>query len=193
MFCQNSLHINYLCTNKFKICNAGGSDFAAVTVTRACDGSERAPSSAALLGVAICLRFPQLAVHNIFADMAICLKRFGHFIQSPQTRPESCKHSGRGRLQTSALVYLTGKVKPTSRKHDPNEVHEKVVEPKIISLRPAILYIVVVEVEHGCGVVQDIAIDLTEANNELQRVAKGMRLGNVEGDDVAHWPPAGQL
>ena len=107
-----------------------------------------------------------------------------------RTHPESCKHFGRGSLQALVLVWLTGKVKLTSRKDDPDEVHEKVVEPEIVSFRPAILYVMMVEVEHGCGVVQNVAIYLTKANDELERVAKRMRLRNVECDHIAHRTPA---
>lgn len=52
---------------------------------------------------------------------------------------------------------------PRTRAHrNPNKVHEKVVEPEVIALRPAERHSMEIEVEHARGVVKDISVDLTQ-------------------------------
>jgi hypothetical protein len=59
----------------------------------------------------------------------------------------------------------------TARNDNPEEVHQEKVKPEIVPLGPAVRDVFVVEVEHGCSIVEDITIDDTEAYQTLQRVS----------------------
>lgn len=58
----------------------------------------------------------------------------------------------------------------TARYDDPNEVHEKVITPEIVCLRSAVRDSFIVVVEHAGRVIKDIAIDLAEGYQCLERV-----------------------
>jgi hypothetical protein len=59
----------------------------------------------------------------------------------------------------------------TARNHDPDEVHEKEVEPEIICFWPAICQILVVVIEHAGCIVKNIAIYLAQRHQSLKRVS----------------------
>jgi hypothetical protein len=49
----------------------------------------------------------------------------------------------------------------TARNNNPDEVHEKEVEPEVIRFRSAVCQILVVVIEHGRSIVKHIAVYLT--------------------------------
>ena len=48
----------------------------------------------------------------------------------------------------------------TAWNNDPDEVHEEIVNPEIIRFWSAITKTLMIEVEHACGVVEDVSVDL---------------------------------
>ena len=76
------------------------------------------------------------------------------FCPVQQTLWQFVRHSGKADLwNVSNRAGVTASSKLTSRDHNPNEIHEEIVEPKVIRLGSAVLDIAVVVVEHGCAVV----------------------------------------
>lgn len=69
---------------------------------------------------------------------------------------------------------------------DPEGVAQEVVGPEIVVLGPAVVFLVHEHGEGAGGVVQDVAIDLADADDELERVAQGVAghdgVGDEEGD-----------
>lgn len=64
----------------------------------------------------------------------------------------------------------------TAGDEDPEEVHEKVVSPEIVSLRTGVCDAIEVVVEHARSVVENVAVDLTHGDNDLERVSHGVLL-----------------
>lgn len=74
-------------------------------------------------------------------------------------------------------------IKLTTRNDNPDKIQEKVVKPKVIRFRPAICEPFMVMIEHARSIVENIAIDLTQGNQGLQRVTKGMLSSDQHGHD----------
>jgi hypothetical protein len=72
----------------------------------------------------------------------------------------------------------------------PNEVHEKIIEPKVIPLRPAEQFSVFIEIEQTGGVIENISIYLTNRNEELEGMACGMLHGDAIRDEKGERAPA---
>lgn len=73
--------------------------------------------------------------------------------------------------------------------NNPEKVAEEVVSPEVESLRSAVDNVVDDLLERADGVVQDVAVQLAQADDELERVAQRV-LGNDEVDaDEGHWAP----
>ena len=70
----------------------------------------------------------------------------------------------------------------TTRNHDPEEVHHEVVAPEIISLRPTVGQVLVIVIKHRRSVVQHVAVDLAQRNNDLEWMAQRVR----DNDEVDH-------
>lgn len=70
----------------------------------------------------------------------------------------------------------------TERDDDPEEVHEEVVAPKVVGLGPAVGNVKDVMVEHAGGVVEDVAVELAQRDDDLQGVTQGA----VRCDHVCH-------
>lgn len=70
----------------------------------------------------------------------------------------------------------------TERDDDPEEVHEEVVAPKVVGLGPAVGNVKDVMVEHAGGVVEDVAVELAQGDDDLQGVTQGA----VHCDHVCH-------
>ena len=63
----------------------------------------------------------------------------------------------------------------TAWEDHPEEVHEEVVTPEVQKFRATVDDILVVEIECVSGIVQDEAVDLAHADNDLERVAERVR------------------
>lgn len=87
-------------------------------------------------------------------------------------------------LQSPSLIVIL-----TAGEDHPDEVHEKVVDPEVQELRSAICDTLVVMVEHACGIVEDEPVNLPNANNDLQGMAKSMLSGDEGSDNKAQRPP----
>lgn len=75
------------------------------------------------------------------------------------------------------------------RNNNPEEVAEEVVSPEVESLRSAVDNVVDNLLERADGVVQDVAVQLAQADDELEGVAQRV-LGNDEVDaEEGHWAP----
>lgn len=59
----------------------------------------------------------------------------------------------------------------TAWNDNPDKIHEKEVEPEIVSFRPAIRQILVVMIEHAGSVVENQAVNLAEGNQGLERMS----------------------
>jgi hypothetical protein len=57
----------------------------------------------------------------------------------------------------------------------PYEIHRKIISPEVEKLRPAVGNLLVVEVECVGSIVEDEAVNLSHANDDLERVAERMR------------------
>lgn len=66
----------------------------------------------------------------------------------------------------------------TTGNDNPNKIHEKVIEPKVVSLRSAIGESLMIMIEHACRVVQNVAINLAQRNHGLKRMTEGMLSSN---------------
>lgn len=78
----------------------------------------------------------------------------------------------------------------TSRNDDPDGVHGEVVEPKVVSLWPAVADLVEIVVKHAGGIVEDVSVYLAQGDDHLEGMAQRM----VDGDEIckeeAQRPPA---
>lgn len=75
------------------------------------------------------------------------------------------------------------------RNNNPEEVAEEVVSPEVKSLRSAVHNVVYNLLERADGVVQDVTVQLAQADDELERVSQRV----VDNDEVdteeGHWAP----
>lgn len=76
---------------------------------------------------------------------------------------------------TSSAKLLTG------GNDDPDEVHENEVEPEIVSLGSAVCQVLMVVIEHACGVVENIAVYLSKRYHCLKWIAERM----IDGDQIS--------
>lgn len=70
----------------------------------------------------------------------------------------------------------------TAWNDDPNEVHEEIITPKVIRFWSAVRKALVVVVEHACGVVEYITIDLAQRDQGLERMTERMIIGYHQCD-----------
>lgn len=77
----------------------------------------------------------------------------------------------------------------TAWENHPNEVHEEVISPKVEKFRSRVRDLSVIVIEHAGCIVEDQAVDLAYADDDLERVAEGMRVGDEEGHDEAEGSP----
>jgi len=71
-------------------------------------------------------------------------------------------------------------VHEVGRNHDPEGVQEDKVAPVVEKLRARVRQVENVVVKQGSGVVEDVAVELAERDDELGRVAERV----VDGDEV---------
>lgn len=70
----------------------------------------------------------------------------------------------------------------TARYDDPDEVHEEEIEPEIIRFWSAIDQIFVVQFEEVGGVIKNVAVNLAQRDDSLERIAERV----VGYDQIAH-------
>jgi len=58
-------------------------------------------------------------------------------------------------------------IEEQTRDHNPDEVHEEKVEPKIIPFRSTIREVFMVVVEQASGIIQDVSVYLTKGHHGL--------------------------
>jgi hypothetical protein len=78
-----------------------------------------------------------------------------------------------------------------TRDDDPEGVHEDEVSPVVGGLRARVCDVEDVMVEHGGCVVKNVAIELAERDDELERVAEGVVVGDETGGDEGEGTPEG--
>lgn len=77
----------------------------------------------------------------------------------------------------------------TAWNHNPYEVQEKVVAPKIIRLGPAICKSLMVMIKHARGVIENVAIYLTQRDHGLKRVTQRVFIRDENSDYEREWAP----
>jgi len=77
----------------------------------------------------------------------------------------------------------------TARENHPNEVHEEVVTPEVQKLGSRVRDLRVVVIEHAGCVVENQAVDLAHADDDLEGVAQRVRVCDEEGYDKADRAP----
>jgi len=70
-------------------------------------------------------------------------------------------------LCCSGIFQLRGL---TAGENHPDEVHEEIVEPKVKELWATVGNLLVIVIEHASGIVEDEAVNLSHANNNLKRM-----------------------
>ena len=66
------------------------------------------------------------------------------------------------------------KGKHTKGNHDPDKVHEEIINPKIIPFRSTVRYTMDIVVKQARHIVQCIPIQMAHADDELEWMAQGM-------------------
>jgi hypothetical protein len=77
----------------------------------------------------------------------------------------------------------------TARENHPNEVHEEVVSPEVQKLGSRVRDLRVVVIEHAGCVVENQAVDLAHADDDLEGVAERVRVCDEEGYDETDRAP----
>lgn len=94
-----------------------------------------------------------------------------------------CNSEGFARLPHALVEKIT-------RNDHPDEVQAKVVSPVVVGFRSGVDQAEHVLVKVASSVVEDQAVDLTEADNQLEGESQLVVYGNHDGDTVAQWTPA---
>lgn len=81
------------------------------------------------------------------------------------------------------------KKKHTRRHDNPDEVHEKIVQPKVVWLRSAIWPTIDIVIEQTSGIVQCIAVKMGHTHNQLHGVAQRMPHSSQIGHEKAQRTP----
>jgi hypothetical protein len=74
---------------------------------------------------------------------------------------------------------------------DPEGVHEDKVAPVVAGLGTRVRDVEDVVVEHGGGIVEDVAVELAERDDELEGVAEGVVVGDERGGHEGQRTPEG--
>lgn len=82
---------------------------------------------------------------------------------------------------------ITGKL--TAREHHPDEVHEEIVHPEVQKFRSRVCDACVEMIEHAGGIVEDQSVDLTNTNDDLERMTERVRGRDKQGNDEAERSP----
>lgn len=84
---------------------------------------------------------------------------------------------------------IPGTAGHTRGDNNPDEVHQKVIQPKIIRLRSGIWPAVDIVVKQTGRIIQGVAVQMAHAHNDLDRVAQGMPGCGQVCNNEAQWPP----
>lgn len=77
----------------------------------------------------------------------------------------------------------------TEWNHNPDEIHEKIVHPKVVRLRAAVRSVMNVVIEQAGRIVQSIAIEVAHAHDDLQWMAQRvLRNGQVCDQETERAP-----
>lgn len=77
----------------------------------------------------------------------------------------------------------------TAGNDDPDEVHEEEVEPEVVCFRAAILLASIVQIKHAGRIVENIAVDLAERDDALERISeRGLGRDHVRHDERERTP-----
>lgn len=85
---------------------------------------------------------------------------------------------------------LSGVHELTSRNHDPEEVHQNEVEPKVKRFRSRVRDTHQVMVEEAGRIVQSISVELSNRHDQLYRIPQRMSSDDQTGDSKASRSPA---
>jgi len=77
-----------------------------------------------------------------------------------------------------------------ARENHPDEVHEEVIPPEVQELRSRVCDLRIVVIEHAGSIVENQSINLAHTNDDLQRMAKRVRIRNEECYNEADWTPS---
>lgn len=61
----------------------------------------------------------------------------------------------------------------TQRNHNPDEIHQEIIDPKVIRLRSAVRSSVDVMVEKAGRIIQGVTVKVTHANDQLEWMMQG--------------------
>lgn len=73
--------------------------------------------------------------------------------------------------------------------HNPEAVHQNKVSPVVVCFRAGVCSVKNVVVENACRVVQDVAVELAERNNNLKSVPEGVICRNQAGGEEGERAP----
>ena len=82
--------------------------------------------------------------------------------------------------RTSVNITLLAEL--TTRYDDPEKIHEKVIHPKIVRLWTAVIDTFEIKIEHTGGIVQNVAVELSQGDYGLKWVSQGM----TRRDQICH-------
>lgn len=109
------------------------------------------------------------------------------------------KHIRRSRSETRELFADTQfanspqknkeRITLTTRKNHPNEIHEKVIKPKIQKLRPAVRHPRIIMIKHARRIIKYQTVDLAHADDDLERVPERVRFDDQEREQETDWAP----
>jgi hypothetical protein len=77
----------------------------------------------------------------------------------------------------------------TAWENHPDKVHEEIIPPEIQKFGSRICDLCVVVIEHAGCIIEDQTVDLAHADNNLERMAQGVRICDKEGYDEADRAP----
>lgn len=132
--------------------------------------------------------------------------RFAYPILQPQTSIGTCadspsparvsrrsisyRHFATGNLCRVLVCIEEAEQAPlTKGNHDPDEVHKKVINPKVITLWPTVRHSVGVVIKQARRIIQRISIQVTHADDYLQWMPKGVLGEDQVCHQVAEWTP----
>jgi hypothetical protein len=78
-----------------------------------------------------------------------------------------------------------------TRDDDPESIHQDKVAPVVAGLGARVRDVEDVVVEHGGGIVKDVTVELAERDDELERVAEGVVVGDEAGGNEGQRTPEG--
>lgn len=78
----------------------------------------------------------------------------------------------------------------TSWNNHPDEVHKEVIEPEVVRLGSAIDQAEEVFVERISRIVENVAVNLAEGDDQLQGLTEGVLDGDIVGDEERKRSPA---